>query len=395
MDDFLNQQYPAGLLTTLGINPEDLRRQQQQAGLLSAGLQLLAGSGYSPVRQSTGQLLGQAGLAGVQGMQQAGDTAIDRALKGLQVQQFVNQQKREQAFRESIGKAYRMAPTAQGVMQTQTNIDPALLEGMSAEQVIAAAPKTERVLDQQKFMSALAEYNPLEYAKMAFKGSQEPGQIQTLRALMADPALMEAFIKVENARKPLTSVEVKNQAARDQLVFKEVDIPIIQGFTTSAQSAREFANVSNQVNELLKGAGGGKAVQVGTDLARALNIQSGQVGAADLAQSLATQAAVKVRPAGSGSTSNIEFDAYVKSVPSLANSETGRALMAKYSTAFAERSAKLADYARKLAKEDKLSFAELQRYDDSLGPILKDDFYNFAKSVSPAPAGTRDYRGRQ
>lgn len=393
MDDF--QQYPPGLLSALGINPDDLRRQQQQAGLLSAGLQLLAKSGYSPVRQTTGQLIGEAGLAGVQGMQQAGDTAIDRALKGLQVQQFVNQQKREQAFRESIGNAYRMAPTAQGVMQTQTNIDPALLEGMSAEQVIAETPKTERVLDQQKFMSALAEYNPLEYAKMAFKGSQEPGQIQTLRALMADPALMEAFIKVENARKPLTSVEVKNQAARDQLVFKEVDIPIIQGFTTSAQSAREFANVSNQVNELLKGAGGGKAVQVGTDLARALNIQSGQVGAADLAQSLATQAAVKVRPAGSGSTSNIEFDAYVKSVPSLANSETGRALMAKYSTAFAERSAKLADYARKLAKEDKLSFAELQRYDDSLGPILKDDFYNFAKSVSPTPAGTRDYRGRQ
>lgn len=383
------------LLSALNINPEDLRRQQQQAGLLSAGLQLLAGSGYSPVRQTTGQLLGQAGLAGVQGMQQAGDTAIDRALKGLQVQQFVNQQKREQAFRESIGKAYRMAPTAQGVMQTQTNIDPALLEGMSAEQVIAAAPKTERVLDQQKFMSALAEYSPVEYARMAFKGSQEPGQIQTLRALMADPALMEAFIKVEGAKRPLTSVEVKNQAARDQLVFKEVDIPIIQGFTTSAQSAREFANVSNQVNELLKGAGGGKAVQVGTDLARALNIQSGQVGAADLAQSLATQAAVKVRPAGSGSTSNIEFDAYVKSVPSLANSETGRALMAKYSTAFAERSAKLADYARKLAREDKLSFAALQQYDDSLGPILKDDFYNFAKSVSPTPAGTRDYRGRQ
>ena len=85
MDDF--QQYPPGLLSALGINPEDLRRQQQQAGLLSAGLQLLAGSGYSPVRQTTGQLLGQAGMAGVQGMQQAGDTAIDRALRGMQVQQ--------------------------------------------------------------------------------------------------------------------------------------------------------------------------------------------------------------------------------------------------------------------------------------------------------------------
>ena len=102
MDDFLMQQYPAGLLSTLGINPEDLRRQQQQAGLLSAGLQLLAGSGYSPVRQTTGQLVGQAGIAGVQGMQQAGESAIERALRGMQVQRFVEAQKRDVAGREAL-----------------------------------------------------------------------------------------------------------------------------------------------------------------------------------------------------------------------------------------------------------------------------------------------------
>ena len=97
MDGLLG--YSPETLAAFGINPEDLRRQQQQAGLLSAGLQLLAGSGYSPVRQTTGQLLGQAGLAGVQGMQQAGETAIDRALKGLQAQDFVRKQQEAQAIR--------------------------------------------------------------------------------------------------------------------------------------------------------------------------------------------------------------------------------------------------------------------------------------------------------
>jgi hypothetical protein len=376
----------------LGLDPEKIRQQQMTQGLLSAGLQLLAGSGYSPVRRTTGELLGQAGMAGMGAYQQAGQESIDQALRSMQVKQMMDKQKREAQFAESIRNAYRMAPSAQGVMATQSNIDPALLEGMSAEEVVAATPMTERVLDQQKFMSALAEYNPLEYAKMAFKGTEEPAQIQTLRALMKDPSLMEAFVKVEGAKRPLTSVEVKNQAARDQAMFKEIDIPIVQGFVNSATSAREFANTSNQVNDLLKGAGGGKAVQVGTDLARALNIQGGQVAAADLAQSLAVQAAVKVRPSGSGSTSNIEFDAYLKSVPSLANSEQGRALMSKYSTAFAERSAKLADYSRKLAKEDRLSFEAIQAYDQSLGPILKDDFYNFTKSATTS--GTRDYRNR-
>ena len=84
MDGLLGPQYPDTLLSTLGINPEDLRRQQQQAGLLSAGLQLLSQSGYSPVRRTAGELIGQAGMAGVQGMQQAGTTAIDQALRALQ-----------------------------------------------------------------------------------------------------------------------------------------------------------------------------------------------------------------------------------------------------------------------------------------------------------------------
>ena len=94
MDDF--QQYPPGLLSALGINPEDLLRQQRRGGLLSAGLQGLVSSGYSPVRQTTGQIIGQMGLAGVQGMQQAGESAIDRALKGLQVQQIAERQRQHE-----------------------------------------------------------------------------------------------------------------------------------------------------------------------------------------------------------------------------------------------------------------------------------------------------------
>lgn len=284
-----------------------------------------------------------------------------------------------------------MTPSVRGVLETQTNIDPALLEQMSAQEVIAAAPKTEKTLDQGKFMQALAEFSPLEYAKLAFKQSEEPGQIQTLRALIKDPALMEAFLKIEGAKRPLsqTSVEVKNEAQRLQGLFKEVDLPIVQGFTTSAQSAREFAQTSNTINNLLKGKGGGALVQIGTDVARTLGVNPGQVSVADLAQSLVTQAAPRMRPPGSGSTSDLEFKSYMASIPSLASSEQGRELMAKYSTAFAERSAKLADYARALAREDKLSFEAIQKYDESLGPVLKEDFYKFAPT---GVGGTVDFR---
>ncbi len=84
----------------LGLDPEKIRQQQQTQGLLNAGLQLLAGSGYSPVRRTTGELLGQAGMAGMQGYQQAGESAIDRAIKGMQVQQMVQKQREAQRLQQ-------------------------------------------------------------------------------------------------------------------------------------------------------------------------------------------------------------------------------------------------------------------------------------------------------
>jgi hypothetical protein len=405
MDETLQSLLGGGLPTGLLTPQQEAAAEQRarNAGLLNLAFGMLQASRGAPGQRapSLGQVIGQAGPVGVQAYQQSFDQTLQNALRGMQIQEMRRKQEeqeevrqRTRRFEQSLQGAFAMTPSVRGVLETQTNIDPALLEQMSAQEVIAAAPKTEKTLDQGKFMQALAEFSPLEYAKLAFKQSEEPGQIQTLRALIKDPALMEAFLKVEGARRPLTSVEVKNEAQRLQGLFKEVDLPIVQGFTTSAQSAREFAQTSNTINNLLKGKGGGALVQIGTDVARTLGVNPGQVSAADLAQSLVTQAAPRMRPPGSGSTSDLEFKSYMASIPSLASSEQGRDLMAKYSTAFAERSAKLADYARALAREDKLSFEAIQKYDESLGPVLKEDFYKFAPTGVGAPVDFRTGRPR-
>jgi hypothetical protein len=405
MDETLQSLLGGGLPRGLLSQVEEAQAEQRarNAGLLNLAFGALQASRGAPGQRapSLGQIIGQAGPVGVQAYQQSFDQTLQNALRGMQIQEMRRKQEeqeevrqRTRRFEQSLQGAFAMTPSVRGVLETQTNIDPALLEQMSAQEVIATAPKTEKTLDQGKFMQALAEFSPLEYAKLAFKQSEEPGQIQTLRALIKDPALMEAFLKVEGARRPLTSVEVKNEAQRLQGLFKEVDLPIVQGFTTSAQSAREFAQTSNTINNLLKGKGGGALVQIGTDVARTLGVNPGQVSAADLAQSLVTQAAPRMRPPGSGSTSDLEFKSYMASIPSLASSEQGRDLMAKYSTAFAERSAKLADYARALAREDKLSFEAIQKYDESLGPVLKEDFYKFAPTGVGAPVDFRTGRPR-
>ena len=171
-------------------------------------------------------------------------------------------------------------------------------------------------------------------------------------------------------------VVIGDQSKRDTLALKELDVPRAQEFSAAAASARTLARDSRVISNLLKGKGGGAVIKLGTDIAKNLGFTTDTVVANDLANSLAVRGATQLRPPGSGSTSDIEFRAFVSAFPSLANSEDGRELMAKYADAFAKRSAKIADHARKLIRADNYSEEEIARFDENLGPILADDFYS-------------------
>lgn len=391
----------AGLL---GVNLPKAKEEAFTKGLLGAIFQAAALSGPQRSPVGTAQGLGQIGLTALGGYESAMDKTLEQAIKGLQVRDLMAKRAEEERLRKAradyetrLAGAVKTVPSTnlteggqQAAMLAQQMEGFAPEDYAGTQQALFGAGATRQAVDEAAANRATLDFirqsAPLEYAKLTFKGSDEPEQIKTLRALLKDPALMNAYLGVKKAGAP--STEVKLDMANRQAMFKEVDVPIIQGFTNSASSAREFAQVSNTINNLLKGKGGGALVQVGTDVARTLGVNPGQVSAADLAQSLVTQAAPRMRAPGSGSTSDMEFKAYMNSIPSLASSEPGRELMAKYSSAFAERSAKLADYARKLAAKDELSFEAIQKYDESLGPVLKDDFLKFA----PQPGGVVDFR---
>jgi len=183
-------------------------------------------------------------------------------------------------------------------------------------------------------------------------------------------------------KEPLVSVSVGDQSKRDTLALKELDVPRAQEFSASAASARTLARDARVIANLLKGKGGGAAIKLGADVAKTFGFSTDTVVANDLANALAIRGATQIRPPGSGSTSDIEFRAFVSAFPSLANSEGGRELMAKYADAFAKRTAKIADHARKLIRSDTYSEEEIARFDEGLGPILDQDFYD---SVNTGP----------
>jgi len=183
-------------------------------------------------------------------------------------------------------------------------------------------------------------------------------------------------------KEPLVSVTVGEQGKRDTLALKELDVPRAQEFSASAASARTLARDARVIANLLKGKGGGAAIKLGADIAKTFGFSTDTVVANDLANALAIRGATQIRPPGSGSTSDTEFRAFVSAFPSLANSEGGRELMAKYADAFAKRSAKIADHARKLIRADNYSEEEIARFDESLGSVLDKDFY---ESVNTGP----------
>jgi hypothetical protein len=165
---------------------------------------------------------------------------------------------------------------------------------------------------------------------------------------------------------------------RAELITEKIDIPILNKLSESATASRNLARDSRTIAKLLENTEGGQLVKVTTRLAKDLGLQNESIAANDLANALATRGAVNIRAVGSGSTSDLEFKAYLEAFPSIANSPGGRELMAKYAEKFAERQEKLADKSRELIRNGQFSQGALNAYDESLGSVLGDDFYKGA-----------------
>jgi len=168
------------LFKALGLNVEGAKEKAFTQGLLGSIFQAAALSG--PQARPVGNLqgLGQIGLAGMGAYESSFDKTLQDAIKGLQVKDLLakradeeTNRKARETFMSRLAGATTMQPTRQGALDTQSNIDPAMLEGMSAQEVIGMAPKTQQVTDQAAADRAVMDYlrvaSPVEYAKLVAK----------------------------------------------------------------------------------------------------------------------------------------------------------------------------------------------------------------------------------
>jgi hypothetical protein len=382
MDELLASLFGAPPDYSSAMSPAQMKTMQQNAlaqGGIGALIALLGASGPQVRPPSTGQALAGALGAGFGGYQSSFDNTLKQMLTAQQLGENKRKQEQRGAFEKAIAEATRTVPVGTGLTQTGEGSQLQMLRDQTAAfgeegamSTLGALQSnvnlpTRKTIDFDSLVSAITQIDPVEAAKLMIKTDARPEGIKTFEAYTKmSPEEQVAFRQYKQLSTPQTS----NVFNMTQKGLDEIDSARVGEFSSAASSSRNFAQAATTVNSLLKGKGGGDIVKLGTALAKDLGLKNEQVSANDLAQSLATRAAVGVRQPGSGSTSDIEFKAYMSAVPSLSNSEPGRAFMAEGAEAFAKRNAKLADKARELYKKGQYSDTAIAEYDNSLGPVI-------------------------
>lgn len=218
--------YMGGLLGA--EDQEKLRQQAQEQGLLNLGLTLLAGSGRSPVRRSTGELVAQGLQAGQQAYRGAMQQAVQDKMIGMQLEEAAKKRKQEELFNRLL-----MPPTAE---QTTDMAGRAMgTTGPTAEAAArfeqtkqAATPFGELTPGQRMIAAAMGREGGLKFLSEQLK--QEYSTTPSTVMIGGRPALVQfsktGAMKVVNAS-PLHNEEQVNVG--DEVVFRDKNTGVITG----------------------------------------------------------------------------------------------------------------------------------------------------------------------
>lgn len=173
------------------------REQALNQGILQASLAALGGRG------NTGQILSQAGMAGIQGYQGAFDRTLSDMAKSMQIKEMMQKQKSREALRASytqattpqvsIGGMTSQDPVARQLMQENMAMGDTGLQSLarSANYAVQGTPQ-----EAQPVVTSSGAFDPAKFAQSAI-------------AAGANPEDVNAFIKsVQGERTKLGQGEV-------------------------------------------------------------------------------------------------------------------------------------------------------------------------------------------
>jgi hypothetical protein len=202
------------------LSPTEQQRIQSNAGqqaLLNSAIALLAQSGRTREPISTGQLLGSALGAGMEGYNQAFDRTLKQMLVGTQLEEF----KRKKQAQEQYQKVLKSAETPQAIpmatgqgSQLEMLSRPEFGGDMAVPETIAALRgNLPTAIDPVKANAAalqfLAQTDPGKYAELTAKQDNLPADIKSAMAFMQlTPEQKAAYEKIKTMSAPKTIVDM-------------------------------------------------------------------------------------------------------------------------------------------------------------------------------------------
>lgn len=376
---------PPEYLTGL-LGEEDLSKLQNKAnttGLINTALAFIA----QPRNQRYGSALPYLGKALMAG-QQSGQGVYENALKGFETQQKLAELKRLQEQRTAQEDYINTLPEN---VRATVKANPTLLAEYAKTSIIPKERKYEKVGDQLIDVTATPT--------VAYTAPQQPAfKIGQTRDFRRGNEIITQEFQPDGTWKEIStgSAFAPPQAAANvnvnlppaEKTILEVDKDTLSGLTSNANAARSIATQTKTINSLIGNQQGSGVVKLSSDLQNYLGIKSPEANVNQAVSALANKAATEIRTPGSGSTSDLEFNAYRAAFPSLATSQPGRALMGQIAEANAKRMSKLADWARVQVQKGTFSYEGLAAYDDSLGSAVSDSIKKQVESLTGGKPAT-------
>jgi hypothetical protein len=292
---FLGPRQPQGLL---GYNPAAMRRSALSRGLLMAGAELL-GQGPSPVPIGFGQSIG----AGLKGFAQGADEGRQQYQQdwenNYKLSDLAEDQKRKTERDAELKKLLDDPKVPQNMKAwIKINPDKALEEWYATENEPAEAPKTREF--RRGSQQVTQQWNPT---------TRQWDEVATGQAFSDKPLVS---IGGDNSADAKLRTEL---AANEGKRWSEIE----------AAGATSGAMIQDLeiMDELAKMAPQGPVA------GRLAETFPGFSAAGDAFESVAKRVAPSLRTPGSGSTSDVEYEGFVKSMPRLRNTEGGNQIVSE------------------------------------------------------------------
>jgi hypothetical protein len=200
----------------------DAERQRMQSGagqqaLLNAAIALLGQSGQTRQPISTGQILGSALGAGMEGYNQSFDRSLKQMVTGMQLEEY----KRKKQAQEQYQKVLKSAEVPQAIpmatgkgSQLEMLSRPEFGGDMAVPETIAALRgNLPTAVDPVKANAAalqfLAATDPAKYAELTAKQDNLPADIKSAMAFMQlTPEQKTAYEKIKTMSAPKTVIDM-------------------------------------------------------------------------------------------------------------------------------------------------------------------------------------------